>query len=149
MRFLRENQDLWDTRKSSDIMKAVREKEWLAEKVKVQRSEGKVARKIPEHLKTAFAKFVIDVATSAAEQIRAARREPEWLLQKRELDQAKYLVRRWTPEEDEKLRQLLKNPELRYREIGQLLDRSKEAVAHRIGRIDVWGKSNDREVARQ
>lgn len=33
LRFLRENQDLWDARKAGDIMKAVRKKELLAEKI--------------------------------------------------------------------------------------------------------------------
>ena len=145
LRFLRENQDLWDTRTAGDIMKAVREKELLAEKIKVQREEGRVRREIPRHLKMAFMEFIAEVTMGASRRTKAARREPEWLRKKRELDQARYLVRRWTPEEDEKLRKLLKNPELSYREIGQLLGKSENAVAHRIARIDVWG--NERKGA--
>jgi hypothetical protein len=148
LRFLRENQNLWDTRTAGDIIKAVREKEWLAEKIKVRREEGKVRREIPWHLKTAFMEFVAEVATGAVKRIRAARQEPGWLRKKRELDQAKYLVRRWTPEEDEALRRLFRNQELSYSEIGQMLSKTRGAIGHRLARIDVW-ENDDRKAIRQ
>lgn len=139
LRFLRENQDFWDTRTAGDIMKAVREKEWLAEKVKVQREEGKVRREMPEHLRPAFMEFIVEVAMGASKRIKAARQEPEWLRKKRELDQARYLVRRWTPEEDEMLKQLFTRTQLTHKEIARLLGKTENAVAHRLARIDVWG----------
>ena len=141
LRFLRENQDLWDARRAGDIMKAVREKELLAEKVKVQREEGVQRRRVPWHLKLAFRKFVADVAMEAAERIRAARREPEWLRIKRERDMVKYLPRegfRWTGEEDEALRRMFRKGDMTYTEMGMVLGRSAEAVGHRLARIVIW-----------
>ncbi len=147
LRFLRENQDLWDTRTAGDIMKAVRKKELLAEKVRVQREEGKVRREVPWHLKLAFYEFVANVARDAAKRIKAARQEPEWLRKKRELDQTRYLVRRWTPEEDAMLKQLFTRTQLAYKEIARRLGKTKNAVAHRLARIDVW-ETGRKESAR-
>jgi len=139
-RFLKENPDLWDSRKAGDIMAAIREKEHLDEKLKIQRKEGRQKRRIPEHLKPTFAVFVANVAMDAADRIREAKRKNEWLKQKRRRDQERCLPRegfKWTKEEDDELRRLFKQG-LTYREIGERLGRSDKAVGHRLGRIQVW-----------
>lgn len=142
--FLRENPELWDSRKAGDIVAAIREKEHLAEKIKLQRVEGKKKRHIPEYLKPAFAKFVAEVAWKAVDRIKEARQKNKWLEEKRRQDQERYLPRqgfRWTEEEDRELRRLFKQG-LTYREIGERLGRSRVAVGHRLTRIVIWEPVN-------
>jgi hypothetical protein len=141
-RFLREHPELWDSRRAPGIMKAIRDKEFEAEKVKVQRKEGKQKRRIPFELKLRFVDFVVRVAREAGERIQDSRKDPEWLQEKRAVDQAKYLPRegfRWTEEEDAELRQMFKTG-LRYKEIAERLQRSEAAIGHRLARIVVWEK---------
>lgn len=144
MRFLRNNPDLWDSRKAGDIEKAVRKKELLALKIQNQRSEGKQKRVMPEYLKDAFVEFVADVATAGSERIRTARKENAWLEQKRAQDQQQYLPRegfRWTEKEDEQLRLMFKQGK-KYREMAEALGRPVAGIGHRLARIVVWEKSH-------
>jgi hypothetical protein len=139
-RFLKEHSELWDARRSGDIRKAIKEKELLREKVKLQRAGELEKREIPEHLKPAFALFVADVA----EKMNNKPKQNDWdkfLKKKTSADVKRYGAKkgqfRWTEQEDNKLRELFKAGHT-YKEIGDKLGRSDAAVGHRLARIDVW-----------
>lgn len=68
-------------------------------------------------------------------------REPEWMKQKRRDDMqlAPRRYKKWTPEEDEKLKALFRAGHLSYRQIAERLGRPKTAVQNRLKRIDIWG----------
>ncbi len=140
-RFLKEQPEQWDSRRSDDIIKALRAKELEGDKYKIQRKEGKQIRQMPEHLKGSFVLFVVDVAMSASDRIQAARRDPDWLKEKKEKDSDKEYPRellRWTLEEDNELRLMFKSGHLTYKQMGERLGRSEASVGNRLARIVVW-----------
>lgn len=69
-----------------------------------------------------------------------------WLKEKRKAD-ALIPVRKfqkWTPEEDARLRALFKRGDMTYAQIGDALNRSEAAVAHRLTRADIWGTGGEK-----
>lgn len=139
--FLKENPGLWDSRRAQDVIKVIRSKELKADIVQNQRKEGLQKRRVPYHLRLIFADFVIQVARSAGQRIQSARQEPDWLKSKKEQDQTNLLPRegfRWTPEEDEFLRQMFRAGNITYQKMGEHLGRSEAAVGHRLARIVIW-----------
>lgn len=66
--------------------------------------------------------------------------EPEWLQDKRKKDIQIPIKRfkKWTKDEDKRAISLFKIG-YRYKEIAEQLQRSKDSVARRLSRLDVWG----------
>lgn len=71
--------------------------------------------------------------------------EPDWMKDKRKKDTYLPTKRnmKWTPQEDKRLIELLKQNNLNYKEIGQILGRSRVAIQKRLARI---GWDNQSEV---
>lgn len=139
-RFLRENPDKWDARKAKSVIKAIRAKELEIEKTKVKRSEGANKRKVPEMLRDRFMDFVVQVALDYSDRIAEARKGPEWFRSKLEQDQSRHPRERmrWTPAEDAALRRTFRENKLTYKEIGERLGRSADAINNRLARIIIW-----------
>jgi len=141
--FLRDHPDQWDARKAGDIRRSVNQKELLKARVEIQRTEGVTEKRVPDHLRSSFARFVIEVAGQSSIQIRDARKSMDWLKEKKRRDIETRLPRegfRWTPEEDEHLRKLFRKGDRTDREIGLVLGRSEAAIEHRLMRIreTIW-----------
>nr|WP_315022948.1 hypothetical protein [uncultured Aminipila sp.] len=66
--------------------------------------------------------------------------EPIWLQEKRKQDRTNTMKtgKKWTPLEDAKAINLFKQG-FNYVEIGKELNRTREAVEHRMSRLDIWG----------
>lgn len=145
--FLRRHPEAWDARRVdiAEVMRAIRLKERKLEQIEAQKEiyDDIQERRIPEHLKPAFKKFVAEVAMKAAERIHKKRQEQKltWEYFQQKINQDRAREREglpWTPEEDERLRQMFKSGRYTYREIGEKLGRSEAAVGHRLARIVIW-----------
>lgn len=145
--FLRRHPEAWDARRVdiAEVMRAIRLKERKLEQIEAQKEiyDDIQERRIPEHLKPAFKKFVAEVAMKAAERIHKKRQEQkltwEYFQQKLEQDHARERNGLpWTPEEDERLRRMFRSGRYTYGEMAERLGRSRAAVGHRLARIVIW-----------
>lgn len=145
--FLRRHPEVWDARRVDidAVMRAIRMKEHIADRIEAQREseDDTQERRIPEHLKPAFARFVAGVAMKAADRIQKARREQKltWEYFQKKLEQDHARERNglpWTPEEDERLREMFRSGRYTYQEMAERLGRTAPAIGHRLTRIDIW-----------
>lgn len=67
--------------------------------------------------------------------------EPKWLKDKRkkDIEIPKRSYYKWTKAEDNKLIMYYRSGKLTYKQIGEKLNRSENAVDHRLARLDIWG----------
>jgi hypothetical protein len=148
-KFLRNHPDAWDARvvDITEVMRQIREKERTIEAVEAQKENGGCKdiedRRIPEHLRPVFARFVADVALKASDRIVKARQEQkltlEWFQKKAKEDMAKEReCLRWTPKEDERLRKMFQSGRYTYQEMADRLGRTRAAISQRIRRIEIW-----------
>jgi len=138
LKFMQENPGAWCTRKGPRIIAEINRRIVEKDLRKWRKKHGHEKRSIPKDLRPAFAKFVADVATDASDRIRAVR-NPDWLQEKRHKDNLKpgRQAEKWTPEEDRLLRKFYVQG-IGYAEMAEKLGRSYAAVAHRMGRTNIW-----------
>jgi len=65
-------------------------------------------------------------------------KEPAWMTEKRKGDASRKWPRKWTPGEDNILRQMFKTGRYTYQQIADYIGRTKAAVENRLRKINVW-----------
>lgn len=136
-KWLKEHPNRWVVAlHGEEFSRALRDKRFWQQAVKwgADRSfTHRRQRRVPDHLRGEFARFVIEVAERAANRIRKAGRPPRWLREMIAAGRAQRAWERWTPEEDERLRRLLCSTEATYAEIARMLQRTPASVKKRVG----------------